>query len=119
MDSADADGITLAQALRNFGCDPAAIPSAAYPPDRLAGYFEAHIEQGPVLESLNLPLGVVTSIVGQSRFWLQFIGHAGHAGAQPMELRAATPSPPPPSLSRRSSKPRGRPAGDASHGRLV
>ena len=83
----DADGITLTQSLRDFGCDPAAIASAAYPPNQLAGFFEAHIEQGPVLESLNRPLGVVTSIVGQNRCWLHFTGHAGHAGAQPMDLR--------------------------------
>jgi allantoate deiminase len=87
MQVIDADGITLTQSIRDFGCDPAAIASAAYAPSRLAGFFEVHIEQGPVLESLNLPLGVVTAIVGQNRFWLQFTGHAGHAGAQPMDLR--------------------------------
>jgi allantoate deiminase len=83
----DVFGLTLSEALRDFGCDPAAIASAAYPPNQLAGFFEAHIEQGPVLESLNLPLGVVTAIIGQNRFWLRFTGHAGHAGAQPMDLR--------------------------------
>jgi allantoate deiminase len=85
LDTPDADGILLSQALH--GCDRTAIASAAYPPDQLAGFFEVHIEQGPVLESLNLPLGVVTAIVGQNRFWLKFTGHAGHAGTQPMELR--------------------------------
>src|SRR5439155_25923592 len=50
----DADGVTVGQALRDFGLDPAAIPSAAYPPGQPVGYFEAHIEQGPVLESLDL-----------------------------------------------------------------
>jgi allantoate deiminase len=83
----DADGISLSQALRDFGLDPAAIPWAAYPPGQPAGYFEAHIEQGPVLESLDMPLGVVSAIVGQSRYWLRFLGQAGHAGTQPMELR--------------------------------
>jgi allantoate deiminase len=75
------------EAIRAFGLDPGDIRSAAYRPDRVAGYFEAHIEQGPVLESLDRPLGIVTSIVGQSRYWLKFIGKAGHAGAQPMEQR--------------------------------
>ena len=79
--------ISMARALRDFGLDPAAIAAAAYPAGQLAGYLEAHIEQGPVLEALNLPLGVVEAIVGQSRFWLHFDGKAGHAGTQPMELR--------------------------------
>src|SRR5262245_40936876 len=87
LEKADADGVTLAQAVRNFGLDPATIPVAAYAPGQLADYFEIHIEQGPVLESLDRPLGIVTAIVGQSRLWLQFTGAAGHAGAQPMELR--------------------------------
>jgi allantoate deiminase len=87
LDLLDADAISLSQALRDFGLDPAAIPSAAYPPGQPVGYFEAHIEQGPVLESLDMPLGVVSAIVGQSRYWLRFVGQAGHAGAQPMELR--------------------------------
>src|SRR5262249_24915477 len=86
-ETTDAAGVSLAQALEDFDCDPAAIDSAAYPPGQLAGYFEAHIEQGPVLESLDRPLGVVTAIVGQNRFWLTFAGRAGHAGTQPMELR--------------------------------
>jgi allantoate deiminase len=50
-------------------------------------YLEFHIEQGPVLESLGLPLGVVEGIVGQSRFELRFAGRAGHAGTTPMHLR--------------------------------
>lgn len=83
----DIAGVTLAQAIRNFGLNPDAIPSAAYQPNEPAGYFEVHIEQGPVLESLNAPLGVVTAIIGQSRFVLTLIGHAGHAGTQPMAMR--------------------------------
>jgi allantoate deiminase len=51
------------------------------------GYLEFHIEQGPVLESLNLPLGVVTSITGQSRLEVKFEGKANHAGTTPMHLR--------------------------------
>jgi allantoate deiminase len=83
----DAAGIAMATALRDFGLDPDRIHTAAYLPERVLGYLEAHIEQGPVLEEKNLALGVVEAIVGQSRFWLQFEGKAGHAGTQPMELR--------------------------------
>jgi allantoate deiminase len=87
LERTDADGITLAQALLDFGLDPAAIPAAVYPAGQVAGYLEAHIEQGPVLESLGLSVGAVEAIVGQSRLWLSFIGQAGHAGTLPMERR--------------------------------
>src|SRR5262249_31564656 len=50
-------------------------------------YVEVHIEQGPVLEQKNLPLGVVTAIAGQSRVRVEFTGSAGHAGTVPMSLR--------------------------------
>jgi allantoate deiminase len=69
-----------------FGLDPDALPSAvAHEPS--LGYLEFHIEQGPVLESLGLSLGVVETIVGQSRLELTFSGKAGHAGTTPMHLR--------------------------------
>jgi allantoate deiminase len=55
--------------------------------DSVAAYLEFHIEQGPVLDALGLPLGVVEGIVGQSRFDVQFTGRAGHAGTTPMQLR--------------------------------
>jgi allantoate deiminase len=55
--------------------------------DSVAAYLEFHIEQGPVLETLGLPLGVVDSIVGQSRFDVRFLGVAGHAGTTPMHVR--------------------------------
>jgi allantoate deiminase len=89
LDRTDADAVTvtIADAIRSYGLDPAAIPSAAYPPGHIAGYFEAHIEQGPVLEEAWRHFGVVTAIVGQSRYWLSFVGKAGHAGAQPMSHR--------------------------------
>jgi allantoate deiminase len=56
-------------------------------PRRLLGYVEAHIEQGPVLEQKELPVGIVTAIAGQSRFRFTFTGRAGHAGTTPMNLR--------------------------------
>src|SRR6266849_1613393 len=61
----DSDGISMAEAIRTFGGDPDAIPGARRRNDDLLGYCEVHIEQGPVLESLNLPVGVVSTITGQ------------------------------------------------------
>jgi len=82
----DADGVTLADAIRAFGLDPARIGEAALDSDVL-GFFEMHIEQGPVLEAEGLGVAAVTAIVGQSRFALTFTGHANHAGTTPMHLR--------------------------------
>jgi len=82
----DTAGITVEQAIRDFGLDPARLPEATLD-SRAFAYLEFHIEQGPVLESLNMPLGVVTAIAGQSRFAVTFQGHANHAGATPMRLR--------------------------------
>ena len=83
----DADGISMADAIKNCGGNPAKLKSARLDPKNLLGYVEAHIEQGPVLEQKNLPVGVVTAIAGQSRFNLSFTGRAGHAGTVPMNLR--------------------------------
>lgn len=87
LERTDSAGVTLAQAIRAFGLEPERIRAAAYQPGQVLGYFEVHIEQGPVLEDLNLPLGVVEAIAGQSRLWARFEGKAGHAGTLPMELR--------------------------------
>ena len=81
----DADGVTLADALREFGGDPENIASAAR--DDLLGYCELHIEQGPVLERRDAPVGVVTTITGQTHAELTFRGEAGHAGTVPMTDR--------------------------------
>ncbi len=83
----DGEGITLEESLRNFGLNPLEIPNAKLDLDKLLGYFEIHIEQGPILESLDSPLGVVTGLVGQSRLTLEFGGQAAHAGTTPMNLR--------------------------------
>jgi allantoate deiminase len=82
----DAQGISVAQAIRDFGLAPARLPDAAVQEHPLA-YLEFHIEQGPVLDSLHLPLGVVTAIVGQTRCEATFTGEANHAGTTPMHLR--------------------------------
>jgi allantoate deiminase len=82
----DAAGISVGEAIRQFGLDPAQLPEARVD-ERVFAYIEFHIEQGPVLDSLGLPLGVVTSIAGQSRFTIHFRGQANHAGTTPMHLR--------------------------------
>ncbi len=73
-------------AIRNFGLDPSRTPEAAL--DNATGYLEVHIEQGPVLESLGRPLGVVTAIAGQTRLTVRFQGASNHAGTTPMNLRS-------------------------------
>ncbi|MGA2870827.1 MAG: hydantoinase/carbamoylase family amidase, partial [Verrucomicrobiota bacterium] len=83
----DADGILMADAIKNFGGNPAKIKAARLNPKNLIGYLEAHIEQGPVLEKENLALGIVTGIAGQTRSRVSFLGRAGHAGTTPMSLR--------------------------------
>jgi allantoate deiminase len=74
------------EAMRTFGLDPTQLPAAKLSPDT-AAYLEFHIEQGPVLESLNAPLGIVDAIAGQSRYNVTFHGKANHAGTTPMNLR--------------------------------
>jgi allantoate deiminase len=83
----DANGVSLADAIRQFGGNPAQLRSARWNFNNLAGYLEAHIEQGPVLDQKNLAVGVVTAIAGQTRARMSFIGRAGHAGTTPMALR--------------------------------
>jgi allantoate deiminase len=84
---ADADGVTIAAALKAYGKNAIQIPAAAYKPGEAAAYVEVHIEQGPVLEAQGQPLGIVTGIVGQSRLRVTVTGEAGHAGTVPMGLR--------------------------------
>jgi allantoate deiminase len=84
---ADRDGVTLGGAVAAYGKSAADIPAAAYARDEAAAYVEVHIEQGPVLETRNQPLGVVTAIIGQTYLNVEFLGEAGHAGTVPMLLR--------------------------------
>lgn len=87
LDATDSEGIRLADALREFGLDPEAFEDARYRAEDVAAYIEVHIEQGPVLEDEGLPVGVVTSIAGATRFQVKVVGQAGHAGTVPMHLR--------------------------------
>jgi allantoate deiminase/N-carbamoyl-L-amino-acid hydrolase len=87
LERRDGENISLAEALRAAGHDPKAITALARHRGNLAGYLEVHIEQGPVLLTENLPVGVVTEIAGNSRYLVTIEGEAGHAGTVPMALR--------------------------------
>ena len=87
LEKTDALGTTVAQAIQDYGLDLKDLPQAAYRSLDLLGYLEVHIEQGPILESRQAPLGLVEAIVGQSRVNLEFRGLAAHAGTTPMNLR--------------------------------
>jgi allantoate deiminase len=83
----DAQGVAMADAIRAFGGDPGRLAEDRWRGGDLLGYVEVHIEQGPVLETLDLPVGVVSAINGQSRYRLTFTGAAAHAGTMPMDRR--------------------------------
>ena len=87
LERRDSGGVALADAVRAFGGDPDAVADARREPADLIGYYEVHIEQGPVLEADGVPLGVVGAIAGQRRARITFSGEAGHAGTVPMALR--------------------------------
>jgi allantoate deiminase len=83
----DEDGISLRDALAAFGGDPYRIAGASRRDERLLGYCEVHMEQGPVLDDLGVPVGVVSAIAGATRAEVRFDGHPGHAGTIPMDVR--------------------------------
>lgn len=83
----DTNGISMRQAMLDFGLTPDDYAKAALNKNELLGYWETHIEQGPVLESVNQALGVVTAIAGAKRAMITLTGQSGHAGTTPMNLR--------------------------------
>ena len=87
LDQNDADGITMREAMEHAGLCIADIPKLKRDPAHYLGFVEVHIEQGPVLNELNLPLGIVTSINGSVRYVGEVIGMASHAGTTPMDRR--------------------------------
>ncbi|MCE4558147.1 2-oxo-4-hydroxy-4-carboxy-5-ureidoimidazoline decarboxylase [Roseateles cellulosilyticus] len=89
LDQQDANGVSLRDAMRNAGLPGkvAAITGLTRDRSRYLGFVEVHIEQGPVLDSLDLPLGIVTSINGSRRYTGEIIGLASHAGTTPMGQR--------------------------------
>jgi allantoate deiminase len=83
----DRTGISLREALSEFGLDPDRLGMAARARREVLAYVELHIEQGPVLESQNLPVGIVSAISGATRLVARLTGMAGHAGTVPMGSR--------------------------------
>jgi N-carbamoyl-L-amino-acid hydrolase len=83
----DADGVLLPDALREHGVDLDRAVGARRQLDGAAAYLELHVEQGPVLESLDLPLGVVLGTFGVERHLVTWRGQAAHAGSTPMDRR--------------------------------
>lgn len=87
LDLQDKDGISMREVITQAGHDVAAIPQIARDPADILGYVEVHIEQGPVLLNRDLPVGIVTSIAGSSRYLVELKGVASHAGTTPMDMR--------------------------------
>ena len=77
----------IESSLSNIGGDWGELPRAVRPPGDLAAFVELHVEQGPVLESVGNPIGLVTGIVGQRRYIITIDGQASHAGTTPMPMR--------------------------------
>jgi allantoate deiminase/N-carbamoyl-L-amino-acid hydrolase len=87
LERKDGGGMPLAEAIRESGFDLDAIPRIARAKDKLLGYLEVHIEQGPVLLGEGLPAGIVSAIAGNVRYAVEIEGEAGHAGTVPMGSR--------------------------------
>jgi allantoate deiminase len=83
----DATGISLQEVIVQNGADINLLPEDAIAKKDWLGYYEIHIEQGPVLYEKNIPVGIVTAIAGQRRAGIVFKGEAGHAGTVPMDMR--------------------------------
>ena len=87
LDQQDADGITMRQAMKQAGLKIEDIPKLTRDAADYLGFVEVHVEQGPVLNELDIPLGVVTSINGSVRFVGEVVGVSCHAGTTPMDRR--------------------------------
>ena len=87
LDQKDADGISMREAMQHANLRVQDIAQITRNPARYLGFVEVHIEQGPVLNELNMPLGIVTSINGSVRYLCEVIGTASHAGTTPMNRR--------------------------------
>jgi len=87
LSQTDANGISMRDAMKNAGLNEQEIPNIQRKPGDYVGFIEVHIEQGPVLNELNLPLGIVSSINGSVRYVCDMVGMASHAGTTPMDRR--------------------------------
>jgi len=84
---ADINGVTIAEAMREYGLDPDKVEEAKWPEGSIGNFVEAHIEQGPVLDQKQIEIGLVTGIVGIQRYMVTVYGRADHAGTTPMDMR--------------------------------
>ncbi len=87
LDQVDADGISMRAAMQHAGLCVDDIPTLQRKPEDYLGFVEVHIEQGPVLNELDIPLGIVTSINASVRYTGEVTGMASHAGTTPMDRR--------------------------------
>lgn len=87
LQRADKDGITREQALKDFGCDTSRFKESEYRPGSIYCFLELHIEQGPVLERMEQPVGIVSGISGPLWWTVKLTGMAGHTGSVPMRMR--------------------------------
>lgn len=87
LERTDKSGITRREALSAFFCDPTNMEGYTFQEGRIGAFLELHIEQGPILESLNEPIGIVSGISGPLWLTVDMMGFAGHAGSVPMSMR--------------------------------
>jgi beta-ureidopropionase / N-carbamoyl-L-amino-acid hydrolase len=87
LEQTDADGVSMREAMQHAGLCIDDIPKLQRDASKYLGFVEVHIEQGPVLNELDLPLGIVTSINGSVRYVGEIVGMASHAGTTPMDRR--------------------------------
>ncbi|MFS0861883.1 M20 family metallo-hydrolase [Fredinandcohnia sp. 179-A 10B2 NHS] len=87
LERTDKDGISRREALLEFGCDPTKFEESEYQKGSIGAFLEMHIEQGPVLENKDKPVGIVTGISGPLWLSVELEGFAGHAGSVPMPMR--------------------------------
>ena len=87
LERTDKNGITRREALIQFGCDPTKLKESEYPNGSISAFLEMHIEQGPILEAKDAPVGIVTGISGPLWLTVELEGFAGHAGSVPMPMR--------------------------------
>lgn len=84
----DTNGVSMGEAIENFGADPNQAESMAWNPRDIKSYIELHVEQGPMLECSGSQIGAVTSVAGIERVMAVFTGRADHTGTTPMDQRA-------------------------------
>lgn len=87
LERTDKNGVSRREALVSFGCHPETYDQYVFEEGRIGAFLELHIEQGPVLEALGQPVGIVSGISGPVWWTVEMTGFAGHAGSVPMAMR--------------------------------